>query len=268
MNKLPLKIAIISLIAFILSSSAYVTLNYFEAGKLEQILHIPIKTDSNQDPICTQLAVQHLMKYSNIQNPYFDGDLIIATIGLPNGLSQNELDDCADFMLSHHNNILDMKSQSEENLQWLLDHCACQQSGQVCTTAPYQWENSTHRIDNNQCEFIPKILNTFEHLKVDGKYLTLQYDLTNANTDSFDFDQVSNSLIIHLNTDDSGVMLILIPRELYDYPDEYVTQELLILHDGEEIAFIDSSDDTNYIAEFNFTNTNPEIEFIGTWYWR
>lgn len=116
-----------------------------------------IGENANHDPMCTQLAVFHLMKYSNIQEPYFDGDLKITQRGLPDGLSQNELDDCADLILSHHFNILDMESQLEENLQWLLGSCACKQTpGQVCTTAPYQWENSTHSIDNNICEWIEK----------------------------------------------------------------------------------------------------------------
>ncbi|MCE2506195.1 MAG: hypothetical protein J4F36_06965 [Nitrosopumilaceae archaeon] len=54
---------------------------------------------------CNEPSLNHLIQYSNLLHDSFDGNYIIATIGLPDGLSQNELDECVQIILEKHDSL-------------------------------------------------------------------------------------------------------------------------------------------------------------------
>ncbi len=48
---------------------------------------------------CTEPAINHLSRYSNLLDDSFDGTYFIEFIGLPDDLSQVEFDKCVEFIL-------------------------------------------------------------------------------------------------------------------------------------------------------------------------
>jgi hypothetical protein len=54
---------------------------------------------------CSELSLEHLRKHSNLFTNGFNGTLFLNSIGLPDGLSQKELDDCVDFILKQRHAI-------------------------------------------------------------------------------------------------------------------------------------------------------------------
>jgi hypothetical protein len=48
---------------------------------------------------CDKQALDHLYKYSNLFDKEFDGNYVIATIGLPEGMTQKKLQECVDIIL-------------------------------------------------------------------------------------------------------------------------------------------------------------------------
>ena len=103
-------------------------------------------------------------------------------------------------------------------------------------------------------------------VKLDGNRYHIYLELNNAKVIDSEFSKNSNSLILNLDTLDNGLMSITIPRDLYSYLEDIPSNIPFILQNGEEIGYADSSDDINFIIQFNFTHPDPTIEIVGTFY--
>jgi len=103
-------------------------------------------------------------------------------------------------------------------------------------------------------------------LKANGEDHTIIYGITNGELIDMQYSEEMNSLNLNLDTTSDGVVSLTIPREFFDYPEDAQGHSVMIIHNGEEIAGVDTSDDLNHIVHFDYVHPDPKIEIIGAFY--
>ena len=116
---------------------------------------------------CSELAIYHLMDYSNLLDEEYDGVYVLEWISLPHGLSEEDFDKCVQIAISIRESNA---TTGSERLQRVLDHCESQRkfaAGEIpernadgsfnaIDLPGLSYQNGTHFIDNNTCEWMLK----------------------------------------------------------------------------------------------------------------
>ncbi|WP_371504265.1 hypothetical protein [Nitrosopumilus adriaticus] len=131
---------------------------------------------------CTKPMLEHLNKHSNILDFESDGAYYLDFIGLPDGMSQEKFERCWDVLIKKRTNLLENTKpelESEitpryekyldennelnfaqqydnngiiiDDLQRIFDWC--DYAGEKPTHWYFDWNNSTHHIDSNNCKW-------------------------------------------------------------------------------------------------------------------
>ncbi len=80
-----------------------------------------------EDLGCDKQILDHLYKYSNLFDQEFDGNYIIATIGLPEGITWEKLQECVDVILEKR-----LPSHKDLNISQMRVENACTEKPWIC----------------------------------------------------------------------------------------------------------------------------------------
>ncbi|MCV0410119.1 hypothetical protein [Nitrosopumilus sp.] len=101
--------------------------------------------------ICTYDIMKHLAKYSNLLDKKFVGEYGIEDIGLPDGVTQEKLDECADFIFKQRIKLLE-NTDVKTTLEEVLESCA-NDSPKERMENILRYTNETHVFLNLECEW-------------------------------------------------------------------------------------------------------------------
>ena len=99
---------------------------------------------------CTPKMLAHAAKYSNVFDNVHD-HIYLDYIGLPEGMDNEEFNVCFDVLIT----AAKKQKESDEELAVVLQWCDDFKSGKDVFLPGLSWNNSTHHIDNTDCEFFP-----------------------------------------------------------------------------------------------------------------
>ena len=102
---------------------------------------------------------------------------------------------------------------------------------------------------------------------VDGSDVSVGYSITGGSLTSIAPDEASNSIVIGLDTDSDGALIIDFPREVLDARADGCSgseDTFIVLVDGEERDFEESSTDALRSLSIGFEAGAEQIEVIGT----
>lgn len=130
------------------------------------------------------------------------------------------------------------------------------------------FDNGTHNIDINTCEWMKnKIVTQTQYdaklLESNGKEHLITFGIKHGKVIDMSYSKKMNSLTLELDTSDDGVLSLTFPRDLFQYPIENRGESFMIIHNGEEIVHVDTSDEINHSLHFDFIHPDPKIEIIG-----
>lgn len=131
-----------------------------------------ISLEAFEEMGCTKSILEHILKHSNLLDYEGSEPYYLEWVGLPSEVSQEKFDECFDAILEKRplldSRQIDEPKNVEENnisdqLKGVLGNCACQERVKsnpdtmvVCNQPGLVWENSTHYINNNICEWREK----------------------------------------------------------------------------------------------------------------
>ena len=90
-------------------------------------------------------------------------------------------------------NVVDFETAEKDKQIKRIDvNCKCQQEGGPCIQPLFEWENTTHYIDNNFCEFIEKPENCTGNML---SFINARSNIFNENADSVIWGDTNDSII-------------------------------------------------------------------------
>ncbi len=95
-------------------------------------------------------------------------------------------------------------------------------------------------------------------------YVTLDHDITGGSVTEMEIDMESTSLIVKVDSDDSGSITITLPRDVIDATMNDKDDDLFVIVDGEEVDFDETTTSTDRTLTIAFPAGTEEIEIIGT----
>jgi len=98
----------------------------------------------------------------------------------------------------------------------------------------------------------------------DKEKFNLKNTMTTGKVTSIYPDTSANSLIVDIETTNSGSLTITLPRDIIDAKMNGADDDFFVLVDGEEVDFEETKTNTERTLTIPFTETTEEIEIIGT----
>ena len=101
-------------------------------------------------------------------------------------------------------------------------------------------------------------------MQVDGTDVSVKYSITNGKVLGMKMDVNSKSLIVSIQTTGDGVLTVTLPRALIDAKTGGSDAPFVVLNDGEESTFDETTTSTDRTLSIPFTDGTSKIEIIGT----
>ena len=95
-------------------------------------------------------------------------------------------------------------------------------------------------------------------------YVTLDHDITGGTVTEMEIDMDSMSLIVKIDSDETGSITITLPRDVIDATINDEDDDLFVIVDGEEVDFDETTTSTDRTLTIAFPAGAEEIEIIGT----
>jgi len=101
-------------------------------------------------------------------------------------------------------------------------------------------------------------------MPVDGTSLSVQYSITNGKVTDIKANVESKSIIVSMNSTGDGVLTITLPRALIDSQNAGQDAQWVVLIDGQQGTYTETTTTTARTLTIPFTYGTSEIEIIGT----
>jgi predicted secreted protein with PEFG-CTERM motif len=101
-------------------------------------------------------------------------------------------------------------------------------------------------------------------MPVDGTSLSVQYSITNGKVTDIKANVLSKSIIVSMNSTGDGVLTITLPRALVDSQNGGADAQWVVLNDGQQSTYTETTTTTARTLAIPFTYGTSEIEIIGT----
>ena len=101
-------------------------------------------------------------------------------------------------------------------------------------------------------------------MPVDGTSLSVQYSITNGKVTDIKANVLSKSIIVSMNSTGDGVLTITLPRALIDSQNGGQDTQWVVLNDGQQSTYTETTTPTARTLTIPFTYGTSEIEIIGT----
>ncbi len=101
-------------------------------------------------------------------------------------------------------------------------------------------------------------------MPVDNTQLSVQYSITNGKVTDIKADVQSKSIIVSIQSTGDGVLTITLPRALIDSQNGGQDAQWVVLNDGQQSTYTETTTPTARTLTIPFVNGTSEIEIIGT----
>jgi predicted secreted protein with PEFG-CTERM motif len=101
-------------------------------------------------------------------------------------------------------------------------------------------------------------------MPVDNTQLSVQYSITNGKVTDIKANVQSKSIIVSMNSTGDGVLTITLPRALIDSQNGGQDAQWVVLNDGQQSTYTETTTPTARTLTIPFTYGTSEIEIIGT----
>ncbi len=219
---------------------------------------------------CTEPAINHAFRHSNLLDDSFDGTYLINAIGYPDDLSKVEFDKCVKIILEKR-----LPSSHDYSFSRVNMTNACTDEPSVCygTFA----NNTSIQV---KCDFpihgcspvYYGISSTFSVMKDDVSF-DVDYSIKGGTVKEMVFSNTANSLWVAIDSVMQGNLTLTIPRDLLDAKMDYCPPRMenspddkfFVLLDGEEIWYDEVKTTPEYrTLQILFLNNSTKIEVLGT----